>query len=277
MEHIDLHTHSHFSDGSMTPTDLVALAKESGLKAIALTDHDTTDGVAEAIEAGKKYDIEVISGIEFSAVSTGETHILGFGIDIENPELAEAIDRAKELRLINNRRTAEALQKLGFDITVEDAKKLSPVGNMGRAHFAKAMEIKGYVNSVKEAFDLYLQKGKPAYNSLRLLEPEEAIRLIHAAGGKAFLAHLHLTKLKGKELEDYVIRLKNAGLDGIEGYYTDYDEAMQEEYQALARKHNLIISGGTDFHGANKPHIKMGVGYGNLEIPYELLKTIVNQ
>lgn len=230
MDYIDLHTHSHFSDGSMTPTDLVALAKESGIKAIALTDHDTTDGVAEAIEAGKKYGVEIIPGIEFSAVSTGETHILGFGIDINNPELTAAIDRAKELRLVNNQRTADALQKLGFDITVEDAKKLSPVGNMGRAHFAKVMAQKGYVNSVKEAFDLYLQKGKPAFNSLRLLEPEEAIRLIHAAGGKAFLAHLHLTKYKGGELENYVIRLKNAGLDGIEGYYTDYDDTMQEEF-----------------------------------------------
>ncbi len=274
MDYIDLHTHSHFSDGSMTPTDLVALAKENGLKAIALTDHDTFDGVGEALEAGKKYGVEVIPGIEFSAVSTGETHILGFGIDITNKEINNAVNKAKELRLINNQRTAEALQRLGFDITVEDAKKLSPVGNMGRAHFAKVMAQKGYVSSVKEAFDLYLQKGKPAFNSLRLLEPEEAIRLIHAAGGKAFLAHLHLTKFKGEELENYVIRLKNAGLDGIEGYYTEYDDDMQAEYQALAKKHKLLISGGTDFHGANKPHIKIGVGYGNLKIPYELLEKI---
>ncbi|MBQ4117263.1 MAG: PHP domain-containing protein, partial [Clostridia bacterium] len=133
MDYIDLHTHSHFSDGSMTPTDLVALAKENGLKAIALTDHDTFDGVGEALEAGKKYGVEVIPGIEFSAVSTGETHILGFGIDITNKEINNAVNKAKELRLINNQRTAEALQRLGFDITVEDAKKLSPIGNMGRA------------------------------------------------------------------------------------------------------------------------------------------------
>ena len=274
MNYIDLHIHSHFSDGSMTPTELVSLAKKYGLKAIALTDHDTTDGVAEAVEAGKKYGVEIIPGIEFSVVSTGETHILGYGIDITNQELTSAINRAKELRLINNQRTAEALQKIGFDITVEDAKKLSPVGNMGRAHFAKLMEIKGYVKSVKDAFDLYLQKGKPAFNSLRLLEPEEAIRLIHVSGGKAFLAHLHLTKFKGEELENYVIKLKNAGLDGIEGYYTEYDEAMQKEYQALAKKHNLLISGGTDFHGTNKPHIKIGIGYGNLKIPYELIDKI---
>ena len=274
MDYIDLHTHSHFSDGSMSPTELVELASKCGLKAIALTDHDTFDGVAEAVEAGKKYGVEVIAGIEFSAVSTGETHILGYNIDICEKNITEAVDKAKKLRLQNNQRTAEALQKLGFDVKVEDARAISPVGNIGRAHFAKVMELKGYVSSVKEAFDLYLQKGRPAFNSLRLLEPEEAIKLIHGAGGKAFLAHLHLTKMKGKELEDYVVRLKNAGLDGIEGYYTEYEGSMESDYRSLAEKYGLLISGGTDFHGSNKPHIKLGTGYGQLKIPYELLEKM---
>lgn len=274
MEYIDLHTHSHFSDGSMSPTELVRLAKDNGLKAIALTDHDTFDGVDEALAAGEKFGVEVIPGIEFSVVSEGETHILGYGIDITEANIRAAVDKAKELRLINNQRTADALQKLGFDITVDDAKRLSPVGNIGRAHFAKVMELKGYVSSVKEAFDLYLQKGRPAFNSLRLMEAKEAIELIHGAGGKAFLAHLHLTKKKGEELEEYVKELKGYGLDGLEGYYTDYDLAMQVEYQLLADKQGLIISGGTDFHGSNKPHIKIGVGYGNLKIPYILLDNI---
>lgn len=276
MEYIDLHTHSHHSDGSMTPDELVKLAKETGLRAISLTDHDTFDGVKEAVEAGEKYGIEVIPGIEFSVVSTGETHILGYGIDITEKNICCAVAKAKELRLINNQRTADALQKLGFDITVEDARRISPVGNIGRAHFAKVMELKGYTSSVKEAFDLYLQKGRPAFNSLRLLEAEEAIKLIHGAGGKAFLAHLHLTKKSGQELEDYVKELKDYGLDGIEGYYTEYEGTMQEDYQALAKKYGLLISGGTDFHGANKPHIKLGVGYGNLHIPYSLLDQIRN-
>ena len=271
MDYIDLHTHSHFSDGSMSPTELVKLAKECGLKAIALTDHDTIDGLDEFVAAGEKHGVEVIKGIEFSAVSTGETHILGYGMDCREKEFSEAIENVKRLRLENNVRTQNALKALGFDVTVEDVRKISPVGNIGRAHFARVMADKGYVNSVKEAFDLYLQKGKPGYNSLRLLPPEDAIKLIKNAGGRVYLAHLHLTKLEGKELEDYVIRLKNAGLDGIEGYYTEYTPEMQDEYQALAKKHNLKMSGGTDFHGANKPHIKMGVGYGNLKIPYSLL------
>ena len=271
---VDLHTHSHYSDGSLSPYDLVSLAKESGLRAIALTDHDNVDGIREALAAGKELGIEVIAGIEFSAVSTGETHILGYGIDIENKELNEAIDTLKKLRLENNHRTADALQKLGFDVTVEDAKKVAPKGLLGRAHFARVMMDKGYTSSVKEAFDLYLQSGKPAYNSLRLLQPADAIRLITNAGGKAYLAHLHLTKLTGGELDSYVKSLKDDGLYGLEGYYTDYTPEMQDEYQALARKYGLKISGGTDFHGSNKPHIKIGVGYGNLAIPYKTVEDI---
>ena len=274
MEYIDLHTHSHFSDGSMSPTDLVKLAKECSLKAISLTDHDTIDGLDEFMEAGKQYGIEVIPGIEFSVVSTGETHILGYNIDYKYEEFYSALDRVKKLRLENNVRTQNALQALGFDVTVEDVRKISPVGNIGRAHFARVMADKGYASSVKEAFALYLDKGKPGYNSLRLLTPEDAITLIKNAGGKAYLAHLHLTKMEGKELEDYLIRLKEAGLDGIEGYYTEYTPEMQDTYQALAKKYGLLLSGGSDFHGANKPHIKLGEGYGNLKIPYSLVQNL---
>lgn len=274
MEYIDLHTHSHFSDGSMSPTDLVKLAKECSLKAISLTDHDTIDGLDEFMEAGRHYGIEVIPGIEFSVVSTGETHILGYNIDYKYEEFYSALDRVKKLRLENNVRTQNALQALGFDVTVEDVRKISPVGNIGRAHFARVMADKGYASSVKEAFALYLDKGKPGYNSLRLLTPEDAITLIKNAGGKAYLAHLHLTKMEGKELEDYLIRLKEAGLDGIEGYYTEYTPEMQDTYQALAKKYGLLLSGGSDFHGANKPHIKLGEGYGNLKIPYSLVQNL---
>ncbi len=274
MDYIDLHTHSHFSDGSMSPTEVVKLAKESGLRAISLTDHDTIDGLDEFMEAGKEYGIETIPGIEFSVVSTGETHILGYNIDYKQPDFFNALDRVKKLRLENNKRTEESLKKLGFDVTVEDVRKISPVGNIGRAHFARVMADKGYASSVKEAFSLYLDKGKPGYNSLRLLTPEDAIKLIKNAGGKAYLAHLHLTKMQGEELDNYVKSLKDAGLDGIEGYYTEYTDEMEKEYQDLAKKYNLLLSGGSDFHGMNKPHIKMGVGYGNLKIPYSLINDL---
>ena len=275
MKYIDLHTHSYYSDGSCSPDELVFEAHKAGLSAIALTDHDNTDGVNEAIEAGKRYGVEVIPGIEFSVKNDlGETHILGYGIDINNPVLTEAIERSKESRRQNNVRTAQALQSLGFDVTVEDAREISPKGLLGRAHFAKVMVNKGYVKTVKEGFDKYLQKGRPGYNSLRLLDAEEAINIIHTSGGKAFLAHLHLTKLKGCDLDGYVKELKCMGLDGIEGYYTEYDEKMEREYFSLAEKYDLLISGGSDFHGSNKTDIKIGVGYGNLKIPYDLLKKI---
>lgn len=272
--YIDLHTHSHYSDGTMSPYELVALAKRCGLKAVSLTDHDTSDGIKEFMKAGKEFGIETIPGIEFSCISTGETHILGYNMDTDNADFVNSIETAKKLRRENNIRTQDALKSLGFDVTVEEVRKISPVGNLGRAHFARVMADKGYVSSPKEAFDLYLKKGKPAFNSLRLLEPEDAIRIIKNAGGTAFLAHLHLTKMQGQELEEYLVRLKNAGLDGIEGYYSEYTDEMQKEYQALAEKHNLLLSGGTDFHGANKPHIALGTGYGNLKIPYELVKNL---
>lgn len=276
MKYIDLHTHSYYSDGSCSPKELIFEAKKAGLCAIALTDHDNTDGVAEAVNAGKKYGVEVIPGIEFSVKNeVGETHILGYGIDIYNPVLTEAIERSKKSRQMNNVRTAEALQSLGFDVTVEDARAISPKGLLGRAHFAKVMVNKGYVKTVKEGFDKYLQKGRPGYNSLRLFDAAEAIDIIHKSGGKAFLAHLHLTKFKGNELEEYVKKLKGMGLDGIEGYYTEYDGKMEKEYLLLAEKYNLLISGGSDFHGSNKTDIKIGVGYGNLKISYDLLEKII--
>ena len=278
MKYIDLHTHSYYSDGSFSPTDLVLEAKKANLSAIALTDHDNVDGVREAILAGQKYGIEVISGIEFSVKNdVGETHILGYGIYTDNPILTEAIEKSKESRRQNNVRTAQALQNLGIDITVEDARAISPKGLLGRAHFAKVMVNKGYVKSVKEAFDKYLQKGRPGYNSLRLFDAEETINIIHASGGKAFLAHLHLTKLKGNDLDEYVKELKSMGLDGIEGYYTEYDEKMEREYHSLAKKYSLLVSGGSDYHGSNKTDIKIGVGYGNLKIPYGLLEKIKNK
>jgi len=274
MRYIDLHTHSYRSDGSMSPTELVKHAAENGLSAIALTDHDTTDGIEEALEAGKKYGVEIVAGIEFSARSEGETHILGFDININDPDLNNVVTNIKETRLGNNRRTAETLQKLGFDVTLDDVKKIAPHGIIGRAHFARVMADKGYVSSVKEAFDLYLQKGKPGYSSIRSISDTEAIRVIKNAGGKAYLAHLHLTQKSGQELDGFVKYLKNQGLDGIEGYYTDYTPEMQKEYMDLAEKYSLKISGGTDFHGNNKPHIKIGTGYGNLKIPYSILENI---
>lgn len=271
---IDLHTHSTCSDGSMTPEELVCHAAKNNLAAIALTDHDTVSGVAEAVRAGERYGVEVVPAIEFSVRSKTETHILGYFIDIENPAVKSILDEIIQKRIERNIMTAKLLQDIGFDVTLEEASALAPGGIVGRAHFARVMMNKGYVNSVKEAFDKYLSSGKPAYFGNQKLEAKTAIEAIHAAGGVAFLAHPHLTKLGDSELEEYLEELKGYGLDGLEGYYTDYDETMQSKFQSMAKKHGLEISGGTDFHAQMKPHIAIGKGTGNMAIPYSVLERI---
>lgn len=271
---IDLHTHSTCSDGSMTPAELVKHAAQNGLAAIALTDHDTVSGVEEAVEAGERYGVEVVPAIEFSVKSKTETHILGYFIDIHNPDLKEILGEIIEKRIERNVMTAQLLQNLGFDVTLEEAASLAPGGIVGRAHFARVMLNKGYVSSVKEAFEKYLSSGKPAYFGNQKLEAKTAIEAIHSAGGVAFLAHPHLIKISDESLENFLIELKSYGLDGLEGYYTDYDEEMQEKFQAMAKRHGLNLSGGTDFHAAMKPHISIGKGTGNMAIPYSVLEKI---
>ncbi|MBO5859405.1 MAG: PHP domain-containing protein [Clostridia bacterium] len=273
-KYIDLHTHSLMSDGSMTPAEVVREAKKADLAAIALSDHDTIDGIREAMAEGEKIGVEVVPAIEFSVQSETETHILGYYIDIENPLLKKALESVVELRRFRNRETCRKLNELGFDITLEEAQAIAPNDFIGRAHFAKLLADKGYTKSVKEGFQLYLENGKYAYCGKQSLTDEEAVRLIKACGGAAFVAHLHLTKKSDDELREFLIRLKNCGLDGIEGYYTEYSPEMQEKYQNLARELGLIISGGTDFHANMKPHIAIGTGLGNLRIPYSVLETI---
>ena len=258
----------------MTPAELVKHAAENALAAIALTDHDTVSGVEEAVAAGKEYGVEVVPAIEFSVKSATETHILGYYIDINNRQLKGILDEIIEKRIERNEVTARLLRNLGFDITLEEAASLAPGGIIGRAHFARVMMNKGYVSSVKEAFEKYLSSGKPAYFGNQKLEAKAAIEAIHAAGGAAFLAHPHLVKLSDDELGKFLLELKAYGLDGLEGYYTDYDEEMQNKFQAMAKKHGFEISGGTDFHAAMKPHIAIGKGTGNMAIPYSVLENI---
>ncbi len=273
-KYIDLHTHSNCSDGTMTPCELVHHAKESGLSAISLTDHDCISGIGEAVSAGKELGVEVVPGIEFSVQSNTETHILGYYI---NPE-AEAISHTlPEILRVRNERTEDTARKLcelGFNITCEEARAKAGSDLVGRAHFAKVMVEKGYVSSVKEAFENYLGSGKPAFSSKQYLTAEDAVRVIKESGGVSFIAHLHLIRLNDSDLFDFLKRMKEAGLSGIEGYYTEYEKEMHEKYMAMAKELSLAVSGGTDFHGKTKPHIKIGKGYGELQIPYSVLDEI---
>ena len=273
-KYIDLHTHSLKSDGSMTPAEVVREAKKAGLAAIALSDHDTVDGLPEAIAEGEKIGVEVIPAIEFSVQSKTETHILGYFIDYNNPHLKQMMKEVVDLRIERNHVTTQRLNELGFDITIEEVRALAPNNFVGRAHFARVLMDKGYTQSVKEGFEKYMSVGKYAYCEKQRLTARDAVELIAECGGISFLAHPHLTKLPDDELKEFLAELKSYGLCGIEGYYTDYTPEMQAKYHALAEEMGLMISGGTDFHAAMKPHISIGTGTGNMKIPYSVLENM---
>ena len=273
-KYIDLHTHSTCSDGTFLPAEVVKLAKEKGISAIALTDHDTVDGLPAAIEAGKKYGVEVITGIEFSVNADTEMHMLGLNFDIDCPSIREVLDEMIIEREKRNHIVIEKLAELGMYITIEDILAETTSRVTGRSQIAKAMMKKGYVSTLKEAFDKYLYFGRPVFVERKSLTPEEAIELIHKSGGKAFLAHLNQTGKTDEELYTVLSNLKKAGLDGIEGYYTEYTEDMNRRYRKMAADLGLLLSGGSDFHGENKAGYELGEGKGNLRIPYELIENL---
>lgn len=272
MRRIDLHTHSLHSDGAQTPTDVVKTAAAAGLSAIALSDHDCIEGVQEAMDAGNRLGVEVIPAVELSAQSDTELHILGYFIDIHNKRLQDTMKYALQVRDERQEETCRKLREQGFDITMEEA-RAEAHGNpvLCRAHFAQIMVRKGYAESVKDAFNRYLSVGCYAYSNRQALTGPEAVSVIREAGGIAVAAHLHLIKMPDDELREYLKSLIPYGLDGVEGYYTDYTPDMEIRYRAMAEELGLVISGGTDYHGANKPHIAIGKGRGNLAIPYSVL------
>ena len=275
MKRIDLHTHSLCSDGAQTPADVVRTAKEAGLSAIALSDHDCISGVQEAIDTGNALGVEVIPAVELSAQSDTELHILGYFVDIHNKKLQDTMAYALQVRDERQEETCRKLNEQGFAITMEEA-RAEAHGNpvLCRAHFAQIMVRKGYAESVKDAFARYLSVGCYAYSNRQALTGPEAVSLIREAGGIAVAAHLHLIKKPDEELRQYLKALIPYGLDGVEGYYTDYTPDMEQRYQAMAKELGLVISGGTDYHGANKPHIAIGKGRGNLQIPYCVLEGL---
>lgn len=271
---IDLHTHSYYSDGSLSPAELVRHAQEVGLSALALSDHDTTAGLPEALAEADRLSFHFIPGVELSVISATETHIVGLAIDPNSPSLQKALAVAQDFRRERNQTTAAKLAALGFDCPLAEAEALAGHGIVGRGHFAKLMVKKGYAASVPEAFEHYLASGRPAYTGEHPFTDREAIELIHSAGGVAILAHLHLIRLTDEALFSYLKKLKAFGLDGIEGYYTEYSEEMGIRYRGFAEKLALLLSGGSDFHGTIKPHIALGKGFGNLHVPASLLSPL---
>jgi len=279
---IDLHVHSTRSDGTYTPTELVEYAIEKGLTAFALTDHDTTDGLDEAISyanalrAEGKADVpEVIPGIELSTnIEDTEVHVAGLFIDKENPEFRSYLKEFVASRNLRNLKMCAKLTEIGIPITAEELESAFPNCILTRAHFASWLREHGYVSSNKEAFDRYLGKRCPCYVPREKITPQKAIALILTAGGIPVLAHPILYRLSDARLEALVATLKEAGLVGIEAIYSTYEPSEERQIRRLAKKYDLLLSGGSDFHGTNKPRIDLGVGLGRLYVPDELLENM---
>lgn len=269
---IDLHTHSTCSDGTYTPTELVELAKKIGLSALALTDHDTIDGLEEFQAAGKACGIETIPGIEFAALweqhHRPEIHIVGLGFDPSHPLLRERMKDIRQSRDIRNLKMCEKLSSIGLHITLDEVAANAGGEIITRAHFANVLLQKGYIKKKEDAFSRYISTGLPGYVEREFLSPKLCIRTIKEAGGAAVLAHPTLYGLELEQLEELCRELILYGLDGIECQYSTYSPAETKAITALAERMGLLPSGGSDFHGKNKPNIHLGSGKSNLAIPY---------
>lgn len=275
MDKIDLHTHSTASDGSMTPAELIRHVKASGLKAVALTDHDTTCGLAEAAIEAAAIGIELVRGVELAAwQDKTELHIVGLDIDDTQPEFIAAMTEMQQIREDRNRRMVALMANAGVDITLEKLHEKEGGGVLTRANFARYLVSVGFVTSIDEAFKRYLDNGRPFYLPRTKITPKRAITLIKSAGGIPILAHPMLYKLGKETLEKYIRLLKEEGLEGIEVYYSTNSPSDDLYLSRLANKYALKYSGGSDFHGSYKPHIKIGTGKGRLVVPYDILEKL---
>jgi hypothetical protein len=251
---------------------VVGLAHQAKVTALAITDHDITSGIPEAIAAGEEHGIEVIPGVEISSIMGGsELHILGYFLDWQDRLLNERFKSLRDSRHRRNPEIVDRLQNLGIDITYDEVRALAGSDSVGRPHIARALMDKGVVTSAKEAFDRFLGDGKPAYVPRELPSPAEAIHWIKAARGLAVLAHPTWVKLKEQTLAELVCGLKAEGLDGVEVYYSTHAARQTREYLSLAQQLGLLVTGGSDFHGLTKPDIEVGIGKGSLHIPATLL------
>ncbi|HUL21431.1 MAG TPA: PHP domain-containing protein [Thermodesulfobacteriota bacterium] len=276
MGHVDLHLHTTASDGVLSPAEIVRYAKSKGLQAIAITDHDTIEGCEEGLSEGEKIGFEVIPGIEISAeYSPGSMHILGFFLDIHHPLLNERLEYLQKARAERNPKMVAKLNQLGINITYEEVLRASGGGQVGRPHFANVLMEKRVVKSFQEAFDRFLKKGASAYVDKFRFASKEALHFIHEARGVAVLAHPNtLGVSRSSELEKVIVQLVDEGLQGIEVYYPEHSSAEVAQYKSLADRFNLLSTGGTDYHGIEKNELDIGVGRGEMKLPYSIVENI---
>ncbi len=277
MQLIDLHVHSTASDGTLTPTEVTNLALQCGLTAYALTDHDTVDGVAEAMQAAENTSLTVIPGAEFSSPYEGkEIHILGYGIDPDYQPLHHHLDQFIQSRTLRNHEMLALLNAHGFQIIYSELEAMFPNSILTRAHIARYLVQTKQLSSIQKAFR-YIQDDGPCYVSRERFPVRDAIKLIHDAKGIAVVAHPTLYHLNQKGYEHLFSSLKEVDLDGLEGIYSTYSVSETNLMRQFSELYQLVRSGGTDYHGDNKPYIHMGNGRGQLFIPSSILDAINKQ
>jgi predicted metal-dependent phosphoesterase TrpH len=275
--YVDLHCHSTASDGTFSPSEVVGLAAKMGLSALALTDHDTIAGVREASEAARAAGIDFLPGIEISCdvPKPATMHLLGYGVDPHSPVLRDLTTRLIEGRNDRNPKIIRRLNELGLSITMEELQAEAGGGVIGRPHIAAILLRKGYVSSMKNAFDKYLAPGGAAFFDKERISPRQAIEMVKQSDGLAVLAHpSQLRTTNDAQLEQTVKDLADVGLAGLEVIHSDNDAAMVEKYSRLADRYGLLKTGGSDFHGANKSAIGLGTANGR-RIPRELFDALI--
>ncbi len=279
---IDLHIHSSASDGTLSSSEILIQARKQNLGAIAITDHDSIEGSRKAICAGIPPSLKFLTGVEISTTPppgffcSGSFHILGYGIKLNDPVLNQTLEMLQEARRNRNPQILSRLNHLGITLSLKEVENEVREGQIGRPHIADLMVKKGFVKSSDDAFDRYLGKDKPAYVDKFRIDCERAIEIIAKAGGITVLAHPLLLDIEQDEImEDLIVTLKSMGLKGLEVYYPNHMPEHIDYYAALARRHDLLMTGGSDFHGFLKPDIQMGSGKGNLNVPFELYERIV--
>lgn len=274
---IDLHTHTTASDGSLTPTELILKSIEIGLSAIAITDHDTLDGIEEGERASKEFGITFVPGVEIEIQYpyTGEFHLLGLGLKRIDSELYRTLLELQKYREIRNHEIISLMNKINIDVNYDDVKKYAGGDIIARPHFAQLLVDRKIVRNKEDAFKNYLNPGKPLYMPKKSLELSEAIKLIHLAGGKAIIAHPQSLYISWKKLPEILKNFKTLGLDGIEAWHGGNNSSECTKFEKIASDLRLIVSGGSDYHGNNIDNRTLGFGAGQRRVPDILLNKIL--
>jgi predicted metal-dependent phosphoesterase TrpH len=263
---VDLHLHTNYSDGLLTPAQVVTRAKEAGLKAIGIVDHDTIDGIAEAVEAGGDLGVEIVPGVELSSQYEGkDIHIIGYYFNPDHPRLMDYLERFRKERYRRAAKMIQNLNELGIRLSLDEVEEHTGGGSIGRPHLAEVLMEKGYVETFQEAFQRYIGYGSKAYEEKYKINPDEAIALISEAKGLSFLAHPNYFVT-----DEIVFHFIKAGLDGIEIVHPNLNESRTRHLQAIVRDQDLLVSGGSDCHGGRDGSVRLG----QWSVPYAILEEM---